>query len=141
MSITRSHVIYLAIGTVLAGAAYFAALGARAKGEARLAVWSAPAMTRIGKQDPVGSATAVTLAAARGEYESFQVVVTAPAGGLTGIRLQATDLQGPGGATIPASNLGIYREYYTTVRKSSQDLGGANRPLPPGDFADGLIPA
>src|SRR6478672_2671845 len=118
MSITRSHVICLAIGTVFAGAAYFAALGARAKGEARLAVWSAPAMMRIGKQDPAGSATAVTLAAARGEYAPTPVVVTAPAGGLTGIRLQVTDLEGPGGASIPASNLGIYREYYTAVRKS-----------------------
>jgi len=44
-----------------------------------------------------------------------QVVVQGPAGGLTNINVSATALTGPNGATIAASNVTLYREYYITV--------------------------
>jgi hypothetical protein len=138
---TRSHVGYLALGTCLAGATYLVTTQPVAKGQDRPAVWAAPAMTRVGRHDGVGGGSSINISAARGEYESFQVVVSAANSKLTSVRIDASDLAGPNGAIIPAGNLAIYREEYITVKTSSQDMGGSNRPLPPGEFPDALIPA
>jgi hypothetical protein len=139
--VTRSHIGYAALGSCLAGAIWLAATETAAKGQDRPAVWVAPSMVRVGRGDAVSGESSIGLSAARGEYESFQVIVSAAGTRLTNVRLDASDLTGPDGATIPSANLTVYREEYITVKKSSQDMGGTNRPLPPGDFPDALIPA
>jgi hypothetical protein len=85
--------------------------------------------------DPPSGPGSATLAAARNEFESFQVAVYAGDVPVNGLRMElATPLTGPGGA-IPAANVTIYREAYLDVQRPS-DLEGAAGPWP-----DALIPA
>ena len=62
---------------------------------------------------------ACTVAAARGETEPFQIVLSHPQG-LRGIRLEATDLKGPG--LIPAASIRWYQVGYVYVRLPSVKL-------------------
>ena len=103
--------------------------------------WAVPSLTRVGQTDSAGSTASITLYAARGETQSFQVIVQSPAGGLTNVNVSASDLTGPGGAVIPSSyQITLYSEHYVTVTNGSYNPGGANQPLPPGLFPDALIP-
>ena len=45
-------------------------------------VWTAPSLHRVGMSDPAGAHTDVNLSAARGEYESFQIVANGASNGL-----------------------------------------------------------
>src|SRR5438445_2399247 len=104
-------------------------------------IWVVPNLQRVGMSDAPGSSTQAQLTAARGEYESFQIVVRAPGGiGLTNVNLSVSDLTGSTGQTISKTDLTLYREQYVNVNPSSPDLGGSNRPQCPGWYADGLIP-
>ena len=78
-------------------------------------VWVSPSLIRVGKTDAPGSASSITLSSARGETVDTQVIVHAPPSGLTHVNLSASALTGPGGASISASNVTLYREYYITV--------------------------
>jgi len=80
-------------------------------------VWVAPSLVRVGKTDAVGTTSSISLSSARGETVDTQVVVQGPSGGLTNVNVSASALTGPGGATIPASNVTLYREYYLTVNR------------------------
>jgi hypothetical protein len=102
-------------------------------------VWVSPSLVRVGKTDAVGTASSISLASARGETVDTQVIVQAPAGGLTNVNLSASALTGPGGATIPASSVTLYREYYITVT-GTQYGGGSNPPLGSGTYPEPLIP-
>ena len=104
-------------------------------------VWVVPALQRVGQQTAPGDLKSAALKAARGEFEAFQVVVRAPAGGLSNGQLRVSALRGPGGSTIGGQNIQLYREHYVNVAQSSPDLGGTNKPLGAGWYADGLIPA
>lgn len=103
-------------------------------------VWAASSLERIGRTDQPGAVSAAAISAARGEYESFQIIVQAPAGGLSGVSLAVSELSGPGGARIGAEHITLYRAHYVEVRRPSYDPGGANRPLGAGWYADALIP-
>lgn len=102
--------------------------------------WTASSLVRIGETDPPQRAPALEIRAARGETESFQIAIHASQAGLVNVNVTFTDLTGPSHSTIPKSAFALYREHYVTVSKSSPDLGGANRPLGPGRYADALIP-
>jgi hypothetical protein len=107
-----------------------------------LPVWVAPSLVRVGRSDAAGTLTQMDLYAARGESESFQVIVRAPTGGLTNVRVSASDLTGPGGV-IAARNLSLFREQYVYVSHGSTTAWGPPN-LPsgaPGWFPDGLIPS
>lgn len=103
-------------------------------------VWVVSALTRVGREDPSLSAPQIALWAARGEYESFQVVVRAPGGGLTGVKVAASALVGSGHQLIAKSNVTLFREHYVHLTRSSPDRKGTNRPLGPGWYPDALIP-
>ena len=104
-------------------------------------VWVAPSLQRVGRTAAPGTSTQAQISAAKGEYESFQIVVRAPSGNsLTNINVAVSDLTSSGGQVISKSNLTLYREQYVNVTSSSPDWGGSNRPLAPGWYADGLIP-
>jgi len=90
--------------------------------------------------DPSGSNTDVSLAAARGEYESFQIVVSGASQGVGNVNVTISDLQGPGGNTIPRSSFTLYREKYMHVTSSSPNWKGSNQPMGAGWYADALIP-
>ncbi len=104
-------------------------------------VWVARSLQRIGPDDAPGSNLQAQLSAARGEYESFQIVVRAPgSAALSNVNVSVSDLTGPGGAVIPRRNLSLFREQYVYVGTSSPNWSGSNRPLPKGWYPDGLIP-
>ncbi len=104
-------------------------------------VWVARSLQRIGPDDAPGSTQQAQLSAARGESESFQIVVRAPgSAGLSNVNVTVSDLAGPGGAVIPKRNLSLFREHYVYVGISSPNWGGSNRPLAKGWYPDGLIP-
>jgi hypothetical protein len=80
------------------------------------------------------------LSAARGEYESFQIVVNGASSGLANVNVTVSDLEGPGGHVIPRNSFTLYREKYMYVNKSSPNWNGTNKPLGPGWYPDALIP-
>jgi len=98
----------------------------------------------VGPTDAPGTASSIGLSGARGETVDTQLIVRGPTGGLTNVNLSASALTGPGGATIAASNVVLYREYYTTVSGTIPQGGfpsaGTNPPLGSGTYAEPLIP-
>jgi hypothetical protein len=128
----------LALLSLLLGLACFT----RSMGPARTipAVWLAPGLERIGRDDLAGTGLTLELSAARGEHESFQVAIQAPAAGLTSVTARVGALRGPSGAAIGDANIALYREHYVYVADPSPDERGTNRPLGVGWYADALIP-
>jgi len=102
-------------------------------------VWVQSGLLRVGQTDAPGTASSISFSGARGETVDTQVIVSAPAGGLTNVNLSASALAGPSGATISASNFVFYREYYVTVQ-GSYNVGGSNQPLGAGTYPEPLIP-
>ncbi len=95
-------------------------------------VWVAPSLVRVGPEDSPKEQKQITLYSAKGEYESFQIIVRAPKGGLANVNVT-------GG--IPGAKVTLYREHYVFVRDSSPSSpGDHNPPLPAGWYPDGLIP-
>jgi hypothetical protein len=94
-----------------------------------------PPMVRVRQDGAFTGAETVEIFAARGEVESFQVVVTAAGENLRGVSAEISPLQGPGGAALPAQNVTLYREVFIPVRYSSPQATE-----PPGLIADPLIP-
>jgi hypothetical protein len=103
-------------------------------------VWVFPGLIRVGQTDATGTNSAITLSSARGETVDAQVIVQAPANGLTNVNVSASALAGPSGATIPASSITLYREYFITVTGTANYGGGSNPPLGSGTYAEPLIP-
>jgi hypothetical protein len=102
-------------------------------------VWTISPLTRVARDQAAGNEREIALWAARGEYESFQVVVRAPAGGLKNVNVAISDLMGERGRISKAS-LALYREHYIQITRASPDRGGTNRPLGSGWYPDALIP-
>jgi hypothetical protein len=103
-------------------------------------IWVSPGLARVGKTDAPGTASSISLSSARGETVDTQVIVQGPTGGLTNVNVSASALTGPGSATIPASSLTLYREYYLSVTGTANYGGGSNPPLGSGTYAEPLIP-
>ncbi|MCB9788618.1 MAG: DUF4091 domain-containing protein [Deltaproteobacteria bacterium] len=89
------------------------------------------AMTKVRPSTAVPAAKSASLDAAQNEFEPFQIVI---GGQATKVSASVSDLVGPGGATIPASEILLYRQglYQITVPSNSE---GATGPWP-----DPLIP-
>jgi hypothetical protein len=106
-------------------------------------VWVVPSsLHRVGPMDAPGSRRNVLVRAARGEYESFQIAIQAPSGGLTNGNFSVTSLVGPGGVVFGKENLILYREWYLTVKHHSPTYNGPpNLPITKvNTFPDALIP-
>src|SRR6267143_1679221 len=103
-------------------------------------IWVSPGLVRVGKTDAPGTASSISLSSARGETVDTQVIVQGPTGGLTNVNVSASALTGPGGASIPASSVTLYREYYITVTGTANYGGGGNPPLRSGTYPEPLIP-
>ncbi len=106
-------------------------------GRAPLRAFTAGSLERIRPDDPARGLEPARLWAARGETESFQVAVRGP---VTGVTAAATAFTGPGGATIPATAVQLYREQAVLVEHSTTYSGGPNPPDAPGAIPDALIP-
>src|SRR5690349_24986622 len=103
-------------------------------------VWIAPSLHRVEMSETAGAATKVNLAAARNEYESFQIVVNGGSSGLSNVNVTISDLEGPAGQVVPQTSFALFRERYVYVNKSSPNWGGPNQPLGAAWYADALIP-
>jgi hypothetical protein len=108
--------------------------------ESSLQAWIAPSLHRVGMSDAAGGDSQVNLWAARGEYQSFQIVVNGGNKGLSGVNVTVSDLEGPNGQIIPQRNLTLFREKYMYVSSSSPNWKGSNQPMAPGWYPDALIP-
>ncbi|HCF61646.1 MAG TPA: hypothetical protein DFS52_27070, partial [Myxococcales bacterium] len=83
---------------------------------------------------PKNSAVA-RIAAARNEWEAFQVVVRADSGSLSGVRASVSDFDGPARSTIPASAVSLYRAELIDITQPSGTIGETGR------WPDALVPA
>ena len=124
--------------TVLFGLTIF--ITASQSSSAPFPLWVSSGLIRVGQTDASGTTSAITLSSARGETVDTQVIVQAPANGLTNVNVSASALAGPSGATIPASSIALYREYFITVTGTANYGGGSNPPLGSGTYAEPLIP-
>ncbi len=100
-----------------------------------VAIWWCDATRKIGRTRPVPSATGkgVRISAARGEFEAAQLVVRSKRA-VSGLRCRASELVGPGGATIPPSAVSLLRVAYVPVTTPTDAMGVA------GDWPDPLPP-
>jgi hypothetical protein len=118
----------------------FTAFGSLAQGEAGPTIWIAPSLHRVGMNDAAGSDTQANLWAAKGAYESFQIVANGGSAGLKDVNVTVSDLTGPNGQSIPRTSFTLYREKYVYVSSSSPNWKGSNQPMGAGWYADALIP-
>jgi len=90
---------------------------------------------KVRPADAPPAAQAAEISAARNEFEAFQVIIHGGGSGVTGVTATASSLLGPSRASIPASEVMLYREgLYNAVYASNTD--GAT-----GLWPDPLIPA
>ncbi|MFB3880267.1 MAG: glycoside hydrolase domain-containing protein [Armatimonadota bacterium] len=99
--------------------------------QAAPAVWVIPSLQRVSKTASAGTATSISLYAAKGEYESFQIVLRSASDATERVTVTAN-----GGLQVQ-----LYLEHYTYVsRGSAQSTYHLNRGEGPGWYPDGLIP-
>ena len=114
------------------------------------AVWIEEPTTKVLKtaEEPAG-AVAVSLEAARNDWEAFQVVVRAEGEALADVDMEMSDLDGPGGAVLEAGNALFYLEYYVDIEIPSPcdelfglpECGGIPEyRRDPGAYPDALVP-
>ena len=96
-------------------------------------VWTAPAAVKVRPQaqPPQGSSATAVLAAAKNEFESFQVVVTGPA---TGVSMSLEGLGDGSGHSISGRDVTLYREALINVPTQTGGDGAA------GVWPDALVP-
>ena len=96
-------------------------------------VWTASGAAKVRPQAPVpaNAPTSATLAAARNEFESFQVVVTGPA---SGVSMRLESLNDGKGHAIAGRDVVLYREALINVPTPTGGDGAA------GQWPDALIP-
>jgi hypothetical protein len=103
--------------------------------------WVLSSLARVRPDDAPGSQTSAHLYAARGEFESFQIAVRAPASGLTLHEVRASDLVNVTGEVLSNGFITLYREHFVHVDAASPDWRGTNRSRGAGWYPDALIPA
>jgi hypothetical protein len=78
-------------------------------------------MERIGMDQQPFGLPQVAIQAARNEWESFQVVVTAGDEHIEVVRAVLAELRGPDGARMGGDQISIFREDYVHVRQSTHE--------------------
>lgn len=98
-------------------------------------VWTASATRQVLREAAPEKSLPVKLAAARNEWEGFQVLVRS-AESVAGVNLVAGDLAGPVGAVLPAACARLYRQHQLEMTIGSF----RNDDFKPGWYPDPLIP-
>lgn len=111
------------------------ALTAARVGLAEWHVWTVTDTRRVLREDPAEPLAPVALAAARGEWESFQVLARADEP-VAGVNVVASDLVGPGGAVIAADDVRLFRQHQLDMTVGTF----RNEDFRPGWYPDPLIP-
>ena len=98
-------------------------------------VWTLTHTERVLRDAPAGKGVAVRLAAARNEWESFQILMRSDAD-VKHVTVQAADLRGPEGAALAAAEARLYRQHQLELKVGTY----RNKDFRPGWYADPLIP-
>ena len=98
-------------------------------------VWTVTETRHVLGGDTPGTSTAVKIAAARNESESFQILLRSDAP-VRGIRVEPGDLKGPAGSMLPARDARLYRQHQTELKQGTQ----RNDAFKPDWYPDALIP-
>ena len=98
-------------------------------------VWTVTETRRVLRDDPAEPSASVKLAAARNEWESFQILVRCdtPVGG---VNVEAGDLVGPDGAVLAADDARLFRQHQLELTEGTF----RNDAFTPGWYPDPLIP-
>ena len=98
-------------------------------------VWTTTRTERVLRAAPAGVDMTVRLAAARGEWESFQILMRCdvPVGG---VNVVPGDLTGPGGAVLKAADARLFRQHQFEITVPTY----RNETFQPGWYPDALIP-
>lgn len=104
-----------------------------AAGECR--VWTVSQTVRVLRDARPGPMRAVRLAAARNEWESFQVLLRSDQP-VSGVTLAIGDLAGPAGQTLPGRLMRLYRQHQFEITQGTY----RNEDFHPGWYPDALIP-
>jgi hypothetical protein len=102
--------------------------------QAELQVSLADAMTRVPRLGQPPATQMISLQAARGEWESLQLVLAGTPEEIKAVTVEATGLTGPDNSRLPAP--AVLREHYVKVTQST-----LLSPMPAGEYADALVPA
>lgn len=97
--------------------------------------WTETECVRVRRSALPETRRRVELHAARGEGESFQILLRAGIG-VAGIDMVAGDLRGPGGAVIEGSDAVLYRQHQFEITEASWGVTD----FTPGWYPDALIP-
>jgi len=103
------------------------------------ALWAETSLRKILPQDQLSPSDrinpTISIAAAQGESESFQIAIRPPKGQtLRDVNVVANELRAPGGGRIPADAIQIYTQHFHRVAISSHFEG------PTGSWPDALLP-
>jgi len=116
--------------TVLSVLSSFSSLAA-----AELKVWTVAETRHVLRDEAPGTNRAVQLAAARNEWEGFQILVRSDEA-VKGANVVPGDLQGPGGAVLRADDALLYRQHQLELTAGTY----RNDAFKPGWYPDPLIP-
>ncbi|MCX7826824.1 MAG: DUF4091 domain-containing protein [Verrucomicrobiae bacterium] len=98
-------------------------------------VWTCRDTVRILRDEPAGESKSVALAAARNEWEGFQILLRSDAP-VRGVSIEPDDLQGPRGAALRGADAVLYRQHQLELTLPSY----RNNNFKPGWYPDPLIP-
>lgn len=89
-------------------------------------VWTTSETRHVLRQDPPANGLAVKWAAARNECRGFQVLLRSDSA-VSGIRVQAGDLTGPGGAVLAPKDARLYRQHQLELTVGTYRHDGLGR--------------
>ncbi len=98
-------------------------------------VFVVSSLARVRPKDPAGTVREAVLKAARNEVEGVQLIVRAGSAPLENVRVEVSALAGPGGRSLPASCVSLFREHYIELKTPSPRSKEG-----PGWYPDALIP-
>lgn len=99
-------------------------------------VWTVARTDRVLRSSPPGSSGQVDLAACRGEWESFQILLRSQTR-VSAVRVEAGDLVGPAGYRLPGQQAQLFRQHQLHITVGTY----RNRDFKPDWYPDALIPA
>ena len=119
---------------------FLAAAGSKQQIPAGLQMWVSGSLERMGRTGAAATIREMHLSAARGEVESFQIMMRSEQQDSRISGISFSDLENVNGKKISSANIALYREHFVRVSPGSPNLGGENKPLGAGWYADALIP-
>ncbi|MBI5771360.1 MAG: DUF4091 domain-containing protein [Verrucomicrobia bacterium] len=121
---------------VLFGALVLFAPAVRAAGApGNCQVWVRSDTVHVLRDEPAGTGKNVALAAAKNEWESFQIFLRSDSP-VKGVNIEPGDLAGPGGSVIRAVDAVLYRQHQVELTQPTY----RNADFKPGWYPDALIP-